>query len=89
MLNPEHKHLIADINGFSRDSATTRQAAIKYARDLAYTTGLDMSVCYSDRTPFGTRHHVINVRCKDARKLARRHYTLNGQAVLSGETYSC
>ena len=79
----EHKYHVRDMNGFLRATATTKPCALKRARALADDTGLDMQVCYPSRTWLGTIHHVLNVRCRDARKLARRHYTLNGQAFIS------
>ena len=82
-MNPTHKYLVTDMNGFSRATATTKPCALKRARALAAETGLDMCVCFSDRTPFGTRHQIINVRCKSLNKLAKRHYAMNGQAFLS------
>ena len=86
MINHNHRFLIADMNGFSHASATTKTCALKRARKLASETGLDMTVCYSERHRLtGTIHHVINVRCKDAAKLAKRHYATNGLAFISGE----
>ncbi len=80
--NPLHKYWIVDCNGFTRTSATTKPAALKRARALAHETGLHMMVCFSDRTPFGTQHHVVNVRCK--RTDVQQVLNLNGSWSVKG-----
>ena len=77
-MNLNHKYHVRDVNGALHATATTKHAAGKRARRLAESVGLDMQVCYGDRTPFGMQYRIVWYRTQDTRMRSRRRLNLDG-----------